>query len=141
VIPALCRKVIEAEDGDSIELFGDGTQERGFIYITDLVEGMIQAMEHKIDGEPINLGNGDEVVTINELAQSIIALSGKNIEIEHDLSKPTGTDKYACDTTKMKDELGWEPTTPLEEGLQEVYEWAEGELDATPVMTADGGSS
>ena len=140
VIPALCRKVIEAEDGDSIELFGDGTQERGFIYITDLVEGMIQAMEHKTDGEPINLGNGDEVVTINELAQSIIALSGKNIEVEHDLSKPTGTDKYACDTTKMKDELGWEPTTPLEEGLQEVYEWAEGELDSTPVITADGGS-
>ena len=132
---------MKADDGDSIELFGDGTQERGFIYITDLVEGMIQAMEHKTDAEPINLGNGDEVVTINELAQKIIALSGKNIEVEHDLSKPTGTDKYACDTTKMKNELGWEPTTPLEEGLQEVYEWAEGELDATPVMTADGGSS
>jgi nucleoside-diphosphate-sugar epimerase len=60
--------VIEAEDGDSIELFGDGTQERGFIYITDLVEGMIQAMEHKIDGEPINLGNGDRVITTNEPA-------------------------------------------------------------------------
>ncbi len=141
VIPALCRKVIESEDGDSIELFGDGTQERGFIYITDLVEGMRQAMEHKTDAEPINLGNGHEVVTINELAAKIIALSGKDIEIEHDLSKPTGTDKYACDIIKMKTKLGWELTTPLEEGLQEVYRWAETELDATPIVSADGGGS
>ena len=80
-------------------------------------------------------------MTINELAQKIIALSGKDIEIEHDLSKPTGTDKYACDMTSMKAELGWEPTTPLEEGLQKVYRWAETELDTTPMVSADGGGS
>ncbi|WP_158855661.1 NAD-dependent epimerase/dehydratase family protein [Halorhabdus sp. CUG00001] len=131
VIPSLCRKVIEAEDGDSIELFGDGTQERGFIYVTDLVEGMIRAMERKTDGEPINLGNGEEVVTMNELAEQIIEISGKDIGIEHDLSKPTGTDKYACDMTKMSRELDWEPATPLEEGLETVYAWAERELEGT----------
>jgi UDP-glucose 4-epimerase len=102
LIPSLCRKAIEAEDGDSIELFGDGSQERGFIYVTDLVEGMIQAMEHKTDREPINLGNGDEVVSINELAETIIDISGKDLNIEHDLSKPTGTDKYAIDDAKME---------------------------------------
>jgi UDP-glucose 4-epimerase len=140
VIPSLCRKAIEAEDGDSIELFGDGTQQRGFIYVTDLVEGMIQAMEHKTDGEPINLGNGDEVVSINELAETIIDISGKDLSIEHDLLKPTGTDKYAIDDTKMKVELDWEPSVSLEEGLRNVYEWAESELEGTKqAAVADGG--
>jgi UDP-glucose 4-epimerase len=142
VIPSLCRKAIEAEDGDSIELFGDGTQERGFIYVTDLVDGMIRAMERKVDGEPINLGNGNEVVSINELAETIIDISGKDLSIEHDLSKPTGTDKYAADTTKMEEELDWEPSTSLEEGLRNVYEWAEQELEGPkPAAVADGGEN
>ena len=141
VIPSLCRKAIEAEDGDSIELFGDGTQERGFIYVTDLAEGMIRAMEKKTDGEPINLGNGDEVVSINELAEEIINISGKDLSIEHDLSKPTGTDKYAIDDTKMKDELDWEPSVSFEQGLREVYEWAEAELEGSKQeAVADGGN-
>jgi len=129
VIPSLCRKAIEADDGDAIELFGDGTQQRGFIYVTDLVEGMIRTIERVGDGEAINLGNGSEVVSMNELAEAIIDISGKNLHIEHDLSKPTGTDRYAADTTRMEDALDWKPTTPLEEGLQQVYDWAEAELE------------
>jgi UDP-glucose 4-epimerase len=141
VIPSLCRKAIEAEDGDSIELFGDGTQERGFIFVTDLVEGMVRAIEKKTDGEPINLGKGDEVVSINELAEKIIDISGKDLEIEHDLSKPTGTDKYAIDDKKMKDELGWEPSVSLEQGLRKVYQWAEAELeDSKQEAVVDGGN-
>lgn len=140
VIPSLCRKAIEAKDGDSIELFGDGTQERGFIYVSDLIDGMIQAIEKKTDGEPINLGNGDEVVSINELAEKIIDISGKDLTIKHDLSKPTGTDRYAIDDTKMKDELDWEPSVSLEEGLRNVYEWAEAELEELKQeAVADGG--
>jgi nucleoside-diphosphate-sugar epimerase len=130
VIPSLCRKVIEEPDGGSIELFGDGTQERGFIYVTDLVDGMIRAIESKADGEPINLGNGEEVVSINDLAETIIDISGKDINIEHDLSMPTGTDKYAADTTKMQEALDWTPDTSLEDGVRDVYEWAVSELDA-----------
>jgi nucleoside-diphosphate-sugar epimerase len=130
VIPAITRKVIEEPDGGSVELFGDGSQERGFIYVTDIVEGMLHAMEKKVDGEPINLGNGEEVVSINELAEKIISISGKNISIEHDLSKPTGTDKYAADTTKMEGALDWKPNTTLDEGLQRVYDWAREELQA-----------
>ncbi|WP_435079435.1 NAD-dependent epimerase/dehydratase family protein [Halococcus sp. AFM35] len=141
VIPSLCRKVIEEPNGGSIELFGDGTQERGFIYVTDLVEGMLHTIEKKADGEPINIGNGSEVVSMNELAEMIIAISGKDLSIEHDLSKPTGTDKYAADTTKMKAELDWEPVTPLEEGLQNVYEWAADELESSKQPAfANGGA-
>ncbi|WP_274326169.1 NAD-dependent epimerase/dehydratase family protein [Halosimplex aquaticum] len=140
VIPSLCRKAIEEPPGGSIELFGDGTQERGFIHVTDLVEGMLVAIEQKADGEPINLGNSKEVVSMNELAEQIIEISGKDLSIEHDLSKPTGTDKYACDMAKMKDELDWEPEVSLEDGLREVYEYAQTELDAAaPTATADGG--
>jgi len=140
VIPSLCRKAVEAEDGDSIELFGDGTQERGFIYVTDLVEGMLRAMERKTDGEPINLGNGEEVVSINELAETVIDISGKDLSIEHDRSKPTGTDRYAADTTRMEAELDWTPTVPLAEGVREVYEYAERELgERTDTVAAEGG--
>jgi len=129
VIPSLCRKVIETPAGGSIELFGDGTQERGFIYVSDLVEGMLHAIEEKADREPINLGNGDEVVTINELAQTIIDISGKDLTIEHDTSKPTGTDKYAADIERMKASLDWEPEVSLRDGVEQVYDWAETELD------------
>jgi UDP-glucose 4-epimerase len=140
VIPSLCRKVIEEPDGGSIELFGDGSQQRGFIYVTDLAEGMVRATEKKADGDPINLGNGDEVVSINELAETIVDISGKDIAIEHNLSKPTGTDKYAADDAKMKDELDWEPSIRLEDGLREVYDWAAEELDAEGTAVKAGGT-
>jgi UDP-glucose 4-epimerase len=140
VIPSLCRKVIEEPDGGSIELFGDGTQERGFIYVTDLVDGMIRAIERKADGDPINLGNAKEVVSINDLARTIIDISDKDIDIEHDLSQPTGTDKYCADAEKMEEALDWEPSVTLEEGLENVYRWAANELGASErAVAADGG--
>jgi nucleoside-diphosphate-sugar epimerase len=95
---------------------------------------MLRALDRKTDGEPINLGNGSEVVTINELAETIIGISGKDLGIEHDLSKPTGTDRYAADTTRMEAALDWTPRTPLEEGLEEVYAWAAGELGADDAL-------
>lgn len=142
VIPSLCRKVIEAPDGGSIELFGDGSQQRGFIHVTDLVDGMIETIRTKTDGDPINLGNSKEVVSIQELAEEIVAISGKDVSIEHDRSKPTGTDRYACDMTRMTAELDWEPTVPLAQGLESVYDWAEAALSergAKPKLSADGG--
>ncbi|SFR66917.1 NAD-dependent epimerase/dehydratase family protein [Halogeometricum limi] len=140
VIPSLCRKVIEAADGGTIELFGDGSQERGFIYVTDLVDGMIRVVETDTDGTPLNLGNSNDVVSITSLAEKIIEISGKNLSIEHDLSKPTGTDRYAADMTKMKQTLEWEPTISIDDGLRRVYEWAEDELGHTrQAVAADGG--
>ncbi|MFC6952958.1 NAD-dependent epimerase/dehydratase family protein [Halorubellus litoreus] len=140
VIPSLCRKVLEADEGGEIELFGDGTQERGFIYVTDLVEGMLRAMDRKVDGEPINLGNAVEVVSMNELAETIIDISGKDLEIAHDLSKPTGTDKYAADDSKMHDALDWRPSVSLEEGVREVYRYASEELDVESATAVPGDS-
>jgi len=141
VIPSLCRKAIEAPDGGSIELFGDGSQQRGFIYVTDLVEGMIEVLTTKSDGEAINLGNSKEVVSITELAEKIIEISDKDLSLTYDTSQPTGTDKYACDMTQMEAELDWSPSVPLEVGLRAVYKWAEGELtgEKQPAVSVDGG--
>jgi len=140
VVPSLCRKVLKEPDGGTIELFGDGTQKRGFIHVEDLVEGMIRAIDLKVDGEPVNLGNSAEVVSMNELARRIIDISGKDLTIEHDLSKPTGTDEYACDMTTMRTELDWEPEISLDEGLAEVYEYARAELGPDGQVTVTEGS-
>ena len=128
VIPSLCRKIITTPPGGEIELFGDGSQERGFIYVTDLVEGMIRAMERVLDGQPLNLGNGAEVVSMTALAAQLIEISGKDLTITYDTSKPTGTDKYACDMTAMKAALDWTPSVRLADGLERVYTWVEDAL-------------
>ena len=103
---------------------------------------MLDVMEKKGDGEAINLGNSRDVVTMNELAERIIGISGKDLEIEHDRSKPTGTDKYACDMTRINEELDWRPKVRLDDGLRRVYEWAQSELEAErEVVAADGGTA
>jgi nucleoside-diphosphate-sugar epimerase len=142
VIPSLCRKVVEAPEGGSVVVFGDGSQERGFVYVTDLVDGMLAALKRKMDGEAVNLGNSTEVVSIEELAERIIDISGKDLSVEHDLSKPTGTDRYACDMTRMHEELDWEPSVSLDAGLERTYRWVASELGAEDrVVAADGGGS
>jgi len=143
VIPSFIRKAIEYPERE-FEMFGDGSQERGFIYVTDLAEGMVRALERKADGEPINLGNGEEVVSIMDLAELVVEISGKDIEIHHDMDAPEGTYKYAADTTKMEDALDWTPEVSLTEGLAETYAWAAAELDAdedVASIEADGGVS
>lgn len=127
VIPSTIRKVI-LYPKEELRIFGDGTQERAFLYVKDCVEGLILSMEKIEDAEPINLGS-EELVSINELTKKIIELSGKQIPIEYDLSAPPGTHKYCADTTKMKKILGWSPSTPLSEGLKRTYNWALGELN------------
>jgi nucleoside-diphosphate-sugar epimerase len=142
VIPSLCRKAIEAPEGGSVTIFGDGSQQRGFIYVTDLVEGMLAAIDRSLDGEPINLGNSLEVVSIEELAERIVEISGKDLTVEHDRSKPTGTDKYACEMSRMRSVLDWEPSVSLNDGLERTYRWAEAELgEADRVVAADRGAS
>lgn len=127
VIPSLIRKAILYPQ-EEFSIFGDGEQERGFLYVQDCVEGLILGMEKTVDADPINLGS-EEVVSINELAKKIINISGKIIKTRYDLSGPQGTHKYCADTTKMKQALGWTPQTSLDEGLERTYQWAERELN------------
>lgn len=120
---ALCRKVVNIADGESIEVWGDGEQTRSFCYIDDCVEGIYRLMQsdHR---DPLNLGR-DRMVSINELANMIVDISGKgSVDLEH-VDGPQGVRGRNSDNSKLREVLGWEPTTPLEEGLIPTYRWIE----------------
>ncbi len=118
---ALCRKIAEASDPGEIVMWGDGSATRSFCYIDDCVRGTHALMESD-HSDPINVGS-DRLVTIKELAEIIIGISGKDIKISHDLSKPEGVKGRNADLTLVKKVLGWEPKVSLEEGLKNTYEW------------------
>ncbi len=131
---AICRKVVEAEDGSSIEVWGDGLQTRTFMYIDDCVEGIYRIMQSD-HWEPLNLGR-DELVTINELVDIICEVAGKELEKDHDLTKPQGVRGRDSDNSLIEKILGWSPGIDLHEGMAKTYAWIYQELDdqdrATP---------
>jgi len=117
---ALCRKVAMTEDGGSIELWGDGDQTRSFCYIDDCIEGIYRVMRSD-HSAPLNLGT-DRLVSINELAEMVIRISGKHLTIEH-VDGPQGVRGRNSDNTQLLRTLGWEPATSLEDGVAATYEW------------------
>lgn len=118
---ALCRKVAQATNGDSIEIWGDGTQSRSYCHIDDCVEGIYKLMNSN-HHEPINLGT-DRLITIDALADMIIDMSGKKLGKFYDISKPQGVMGRNADITKAKEILGWEPKVTLEQGIERLYRW------------------
>ena len=120
---ALCRKVAEASDPGEIVIWGDGKQTRSFLYIDDCIDATIKLMESDYD-KPVNIGS-DRLVTIDELADIIIKISGKKIVKRYDLTKPQGVRGRNADLTLVKKVLGWEPKISLEEGLKRTYKWIE----------------
>lgn len=123
---ALCRKVAEASDPGEIVIWGDGKQTRSFCYIDDAVRGTVMLMESDYD-KPINIGS-DRLVTIDELADIIIKISGKRITKKYDLSAPQGVRGRNADITLARKVLGWEPQVSLEEGLARTYKWIEQQI-------------
>jgi nucleoside-diphosphate-sugar epimerase len=127
-IPSLIRKAINYPQ-EQFTVFGDGKQERAFLYVKDCVDGVIRCIQTIEDGSAINLGS-NEVTSISDVARQIVALSGKDIDIEYDLSGPQGTHRYCADTTKMEELLGWHARTPLQIGLKNTYKWALREISS-----------
>jgi GDP-D-mannose 3',5'-epimerase len=123
---AISRKVALAHDGDEIEVWGDGEQTRSFMYVDDCVEGLIRLM-HSNHREALNLGT-DRLVTINELVDLVSAVAGKRLCKRHDLSKPQGVRGRNSDNSRLRQVLGWEPSTSLEQGLAVTYKWIESEI-------------
>ena len=121
---ALCRKVAMAQEDGSIDIWGDGLQTRSFCYIDDCVEGLQRAMCSDHTG-PLNLGS-DHMITINALADLIIDISGKrDITVRH-IDGPQGVRGRNSDNTLLREVLGWEPSTRIEDGLVPTYRWIEG---------------
>jgi nucleoside-diphosphate-sugar epimerase len=117
---AMCRKVIETLEGGEIEVWGDGSQTRSFLYIDECVEGVLRLMRSDFEG-PVNIGS-EEMVTINELAQYAIDISGKNITIKN-VPGPTGVRGRNSDNKLIQEKLDWSPNYPLYNGLTETFNW------------------
>jgi nucleoside-diphosphate-sugar epimerase len=122
--------VIAAKDaGDSeIEIWGDGSQTRSFMYIDDCVNG-IDLIMHSEDliATPINLGS-KELVSINQLVSMIEEIAEINLERKYKLDAPRGVAGRNSDNTMIKQILDWEPDTPLQEGMEKTYSWIESQF-------------
>lgn len=123
---AICRKLALARHGDEIDVWGDGEQTRSFMYIDDCVEGIGRLM-HSDYPHPLNLGS-DQLVTVNQLVDLVVAIAGKTIRKRHDLSRPQGVRGRNSDNSRLRQVLAWEPPTPLREGLAPTYRWIDSEL-------------
>jgi len=117
---ALCRKVAEQQSGGQIEIWGDGEQTRSFLYVDECVEAVRRLMQSSFRG-PVNIGS-EEMVTINEMAQMIMGIAGKNLAVKH-VSGPIGVRGRNSDNKLIRAELGWEPTMRLRDGLAKTYAW------------------
>jgi len=123
-----------AENGGTIDIWGDGKQTRSFMYIDDCVEGLLRIMASDFL-QALNLGN-DHLVTIDELVDLTCRIAGKTLKKTHDLSKPQGVRGRNSDNRLARRILGWEPTFPLEKGLAITYPWIENELVKTGKLRA-----
>jgi len=119
---AICRKVAEARNGGQIEIWGDGTQTRSFLYIDECLEGTIRLTRSGFSG-PVNIGS-EEMVSINTLADIVCEIAGKKLEKNH-VPGPLGVRGRNSDNRLIAEKLGWRPSRPLREGLEKTYQWIE----------------
>jgi len=119
---ALCRKVAQAPQDGSIEIWGDGQQTRSFLYVSECVEGTLRLMRSSFMG-PVNIGS-EEMVTIDQLADMIMCIAGKRLEKRH-IPGPLGVRGRNSDNRLIYQKLGWSPAQPLVAGLEVTYAWIE----------------
>ncbi len=131
VIPALIRKMVEAEERGEPEvvLWGDGTPTREFLYVDDCVEGLALAAERYDGADPVNLGTGEEIA-IGDLARLVRDATGFRGTIRWDASKPNGQPRRRLDTTRAEELFGFTAKVPLEEGLARTVAWYRESRDA-----------
>lgn len=128
---AMCRKAAEAANGDSFEVWGDGHQTRSFLYVDECIEAISRLMSSDFTG-PVNIGS-EEMVTINQLAEMAIRISGKSIRIKnidgsefykkYGFNCPVGVRGRNSDNKLYREKLKWEVSQPLEVGMKITYDW------------------
>jgi GDP-D-mannose 3', 5'-epimerase len=134
---AMCRKVAEGKDGDMIEVWGDGSQTRSFLYIDECIEAVLRLMSSDFTG-PVNIGS-EEMVSINELAMITIKISrkkltvlnifGEEFEKKYGHKCPLGVKGRNSDNRLYKEKIGWEVSQSLEVGIRKTYQWIKSKVD------------
>lgn len=122
---ALCRKVASTPDNGTIEVWGDGRQTRSFLYIDECLLGIRKLMDSDFSG-PVNIGS-EEMISINNLAEMIIGISGKTISIEN-IPGPEGVRGRNSDNRLIMQKLNWAPSQPLIAGIRKTFEWISTEI-------------
>lgn len=117
---ALCRKVAMAKDGEAIQVWGDGLQTRSFLYVDECIEGTQRLLRSDID-IPLNIGS-EEMVSINQLAEMLIGISGKDLRVEN-IPGPLGVRGRNSDNRLIQEKLGWSPEQPLSVGIEKTFGW------------------
>lgn len=117
---AIVRKVCMAKEGDEIEIWGDGTQKRSFLYISECLEGVERLMSSDYS-KPLNIGS-DESISVNDLAKMVIKISGKNLSIKN-IEGNVGVQNRNSNNELIEEKLGWKPTQKLELGMASLYKW------------------
>lgn len=130
---AMCRKVAEANNGGSIEVWGDGKQTRSFLYIDECLEAMRRLMDSDFIG-PVNIGS-EEMISINGLAEMVIGFSGKNVSINN-IPGPTGVRGRNSDNALIRSKLNWSPSQPLRVGMEKTYSWINAQVEARAAAKA-----
>lgn len=123
VLPAMLRKFHEAklQNNTPVKLWGSGTPMREFLFVDDMAQAVVHALEHTLPEYLYNVGSGKDI-TIRELAETIQKVIGHQGKIIWDSSKPDGTPRKLMDVSKMK-EMGWEYSTELKQGIEKTYAW------------------
>lgn len=117
---AICKKVLTANDGESIEIWGDGKQTRSFLYIDDCIDAVLKLASSSYDS-PINIGS-EEMISINDLAKMIITISGKKLHIKN-IEGFQGVRGRNSNNKIIEQNLNWIPQIKLEEGIKHTYYW------------------
>ena len=131
VIPAMIRKLVEARNHgrEQVDLWGDGSPTREFLYVSDAARGIVDAAERYDDPDPVNLGAGFEI-TMRDLAQKIAAATGFTGEIRWDASRPNGQPRRMLDVSRARERFGFSATTSLDDGLARTIAWYREHRDA-----------
>ena len=125
---AICRKIVELDErGGDIEVWGDGSQTRSFLYIDECIEGTLRVMRSSHQG-PFNIGS-DEMVTINQLVTMVAEIAGKEVKVNN-VPGPEGVRGRNSDNRFIHETIGWKPTQTLSTGLRETYRWIQSEVSA-----------
>lgn len=124
---AICRKVAQASNGGEIEVFGTGSYTRSFIDVSECVEGVLRLIESGYK-EPVNIGS-DEQISINNLAQMIIDISGKNLTIKNVESNAVGVKGRNSNNDLIRDKIGWVPSKSLMQGIISLYSWVDSQIN------------